>query len=157
MSWAVDSGLNASWPEWARATWAFSIVFLALVAVALIANGLGVKTSGQLAATASEDERRAGQVLTSGQFATVYAGTILTVILAAFWLERRYRIDGLRSMFGLIGILFLLAGLKQPWWLFFTFRRAGWFSAVENDRVMQVVLGFLGVGMVVLAVLNKVT
>ncbi len=157
MARTVDIGLNASWPERARATWAFAIVFLALVGVALVATGIGVKTSRQLAAGTPQDEVRTGHVLTAGQFFAVYAATLLTVVFAAIWLENNYRIEGVRSIIGLTGILFLLASLKQPWWLFFTFRRLGWFAAIENERAMQLVLGCLGLGMVVLAVLNKLT
>ena len=76
---------------------------------------------------------------------------------AAIWLENHYRIEGTRSIFGLGGVLFLLAALKEPWWLYFTFRRLGWFAAIENDRVMRLVLACLGLGMLLLAILNKVT
>jgi hypothetical protein len=157
MARTVDSGLNAAWPDWARAAWAFGIVFLILVAVALVATGIGIKTSRQLAGSASEDEVRTGHVLTAREFFAVYATTLLSVVFAAIWLENHYRIEGTRSIFGLCGILFLLAALKQPWWLFFTFRRLGWFAAIENERVMRFVLACLGLGMLLLAILNKVT
>jgi hypothetical protein len=122
-----------------------------------MATGIGIKTSRQLAESASEDEARAGHVLTAVQFFAVYAATLVTMVCAAIWLENRYRIDGARSIIGLSGILFVLASLKEPWWLFFTFRRLGWFAAIENERAMQLVLGCLGLGMVILAVLNMVT
>ena len=157
MALTVDSGMNSTWPDWARAAWAFAIVFLILVGVALVATALGIKTSRQLAGSASEAELKSGHILTGGQFFAVYVTTVLTIAFGAIWLESRYRIEGTRSIFGLGGILFLLAALKQPWWLFFTFRRLGWFAAIENERMMRVVLAFLGLGMVVLAVLNKVT
>jgi hypothetical protein len=157
MAGIVDSGTNAGWPDRARAAWAFAIVFLILGAIALVATGLGVKTSKQLSASATEDEVSRGHVLTSGEFFAVYATTLLSVVFAAIWLESRYRIEGTRSIVGLSGILFLLAALKEPWWLFFTFRRLGWFAAIENETAMRLVLASLGLGMVVLAVLNKVT
>ena len=157
MALTVDSGMNSTWPESARAAWAFAIVFLILVGVALVATALGIKTSRQLARSASEEELKSGHVLTGGQFFAVYVTTVLTLAFGAIWLQSRYRIEGTRSIFGLGGIVFLLAALKEPWWLFFTFRRLGWFAAIENERVMRFVLAFLGFGMLVLAVLNKVT
>jgi MFS family permease len=157
MALTVDSGLNATWPDWARAAWAFAIVFLILVGVALVATGSGAKTSRQLARSASEEEVRAGRILTGRQFFAVYASTILGVVFGAIWLENHYRIDGPRSIFGLMGILFLLAALKEPWWLFFTFRRLGWFAVIGSELAMRLLLAFLGLGMVVLAILNQVT
>src|ERR1041385_5086693 len=67
MAAVVDSGLNATWPEWARAAWAFAIVFLIIVGVAVVATSFGIKTSRQLAASASEEELKTGHVLTGGE------------------------------------------------------------------------------------------
>jgi len=151
MAFMVDSGFNRSWPYWARSAWAYALIAGILCAVALVANGFGVVTTKSLASTANRDDQQSGHLLSAMQFFAVYAGTLAAMVGTAIWLERSYGINGVRSIEGVGGILFILAALNKPWWLYYTFRRLGWFAAIESERAMRGVLAVLGAGLVLFA------
>lgn len=151
MALMVDSGFNRSWPYWARAIWAYALIAGILCAVALVANGFGVVTTKSLASTTNRDDLQSGHSLGALQFFAVYAGTLVIAVGTAIWLKRSYGIDGKRSIEGIGGFLFILAAFNKPWWLYYTFRRLGWFAAIESERAMRIVLGVLGAGLALLA------
>jgi hypothetical protein len=116
----------------------------AIGAVILAVTGLGLLTTEDLESSYSSDtpaERR----LTTTRFLGVYVAFLALGVGVSLVVEKRLGITAHRTIFVFGGATFLLAATRWPWWLFDTFRRLGWFSAISSDRVMQVILVVLGV------------
>jgi len=84
-----------------------------------------------------------------------YMALIVSLVLVANFVERRYGLKSPFSMFGELGVVFLVASSGRPWWLYATVRRIGWFKAVGSDRSMQGILAVLGAFLVILAVVGQ--
>lgn len=151
MATSVDHGFTRGWAGWVRAIWVFALIVGVLAAVALFANGMGIVTSESLAGSVSSSEPERGRVLSAKYFFAVYAGSLFLVVTIALWMHRTYHISDERAMEGVGGALFLLASSGRPWWLYYTFRRLGWFAAIESDATMRIVLGVIGAGLILLA------
>ena len=78
--------------------------------------------------------------LTWRKFAVVYVMIITVGVAAAFFGERYLHVDGRRIIFAGGALLFLAAALRRPETLFLVVRNAGWFSGIENDRTMRIIL-----------------
>jgi hypothetical protein len=135
----LESGTLRTSSRWLAGLLVFSLIGSILGGVAFVGNGLGLLTSEVVA------HPPLGRAPTLRRFLTVYIGSLLFVgvlafgaaILGANWLRS--------AAFG-VAIIFLLAAARRPWWLFATIRRVGWFSLIEEDRAISVVLAVLGSG-----------
>ena len=155
MASMADSGFTDAWPGWAKWLLGFGLMFGVLLAVALIANGIGALTSKSLASPVDGQDAAHDRTFSRKQFLAVNAGALCVAVALAYWFEHSYGIHPKRSIEAVYGALFLLASLGHPWWLYRAFRKISGFVTIENDRVMRIVLAVLGIGLIVLALVSE--
>ncbi len=73
----------------------------------------------------------------------LFVGIFLIAIAADIWLQ----LDGPGVIIGECGVLFLLAAAGRPASLFAIVRNMDWFAAIEDDRVMKIILLVLGLAL----------
>jgi hypothetical protein len=135
----VERGTFREWPHWTDGPLVLSLIGSLLGGVILVGNGLGLLTSAVLA-----DGSR-GRAPTLRQFLTVYLGSIGLALTGAVLADQFLGLHPMRVAFVEIGALFLVAAFGQPWWVFATIRRLGWFSKIENDNDIRWIIGILGI------------
>jgi hypothetical protein len=88
------------------------------------------------------DERRE---ISYGSFLKGYLLLMVSLVVVTIGGEEWLGIDAYRSAFVLCGGLFALAGIGVPRKLYLVVRSTGWFSFIEDPRVMRGLLVLLGV------------
>jgi hypothetical protein len=68
-------------------------------------------------------------------------------LILSLGLERTLGVPANQTIFLYCGVLFLVASLGRPWWLYESIRRLGWFAAIERDGPMRGLLAVLGIAM----------
>lgn len=84
-----------------------------------------------------------------GGYLVLLISLVTVGVVGQAWLG----IDLYRSASVLGGILFLVAGIGVPRRLYLIVRSTGWFSFVEDPRVMRGLLVVLGVGLIIMGLL----
>jgi hypothetical protein len=141
---AVDSGLTHAWSSSLRGAWVFGMIALVFAGVLALLVGAGLLSSATLAAVGTPGERSP----TLTQFIAVYAGFLAIGIGSGIYFER-FGIKIERSALVTVGVLYGIAAIGRPWWLFATLRRLGWFKTIGNDSHMRMVLAGLAALLVV--------
>lgn len=142
MAAAVDHGVTRQWSGAVRSIWAGGLIVLVLVGLGAILYGLGLVSNERLASMRGSESTRD---LPVGAFFATYGGSLLVGVALGLYLERRLGLPEGTGFFFPGGLLFLAAASRRPWWLYETIRRAGWFAAISDDRIMRVLLLTLGV------------
>jgi hypothetical protein len=88
-----------------------------------------------------------------GKFARGYVVLLLGTVALAFMLERLTGFEGERIVIAECALLFAVAASGRPRSLYLLVRNIGWFSAVDRDRAMRMLLVVLALGLALLAVL----
>jgi ABC-type polysaccharide/polyol phosphate export permease len=78
--------------------------------------------------------------MTWAKFAILYSAIIVVGVTAAVLGSRYLHIDGIAIVFAGGAVLFFLAATRTSETLFLVVRNAGWFSAIESDRAIRIVL-----------------
>ncbi len=78
------------------------------------------------------------------EFLAGYFVTLAAVVCGALLAEEYLDLEPYRGMVLSVSLLYLLAALAYPGWLFQIVRRVRWFGAIESDGAMRVVLIVLG-------------
>jgi hypothetical protein len=152
MASAVDHGFTSTWLEWGRSAWAATLILGVIGAACLFVNAIGVLTNQSLAAVGAGSRSNDARVLTVRQFVAVLVGTTLPIVILATWLEEAFQISAGLTLFASCGVMYLLASLGRPWWLYAAIRRMGWFAAIESDVWMRRLLAALGVACIAFAI-----
>ena len=150
---AVDAGLTRTWPEAGRFAWVVGLIASGFGGVFLCLAGLGVVTDEKLARRYEGEQRS----LRTGSFFAVYAGTLLLTAAGAAAAERWHGLPYENGLLVVLGAIFSLAATGQPWWLYGTIRRAGWFAGIESDIAMRLLLAVIGLGAIAAGLLSKPT
>jgi predicted transporter len=74
------------------------------------------------------------------RFLLGYVAILAAILAAAFALHQWLGIQGERSIYRLVGLLFVIAAIGRPPYLYRVVRNTGWFSGIESDRMMRTVL-----------------
>jgi hypothetical protein len=134
MANAVDSGFTRAWPMWARTAWA----------VTLIAGSLGGVLLGMWSLELAGRLDPGGRAPDNRTFLIVYTAFVVLGVALPLGLDALYGISRTMVLLVYCGTTFLVTSLGRPWWLYATIRRMGWFSGIESDAAMRLVLALLG-------------
>jgi hypothetical protein len=78
---------------------------------------------------------------------TLTVGILALAVAGEVWLH----LDGPGVVFGACGVLFLVAASGRPASVYMIVRNMDWFAAIQDDRVMKVVLLCLGLALLGIA------
>lgn len=127
------------WPEWLRMLYFGGVIICGGVALFLILAAVGLYGSDLFARSAKPHE------VSVALWFCVYFGSLTVAIVVCVILMAGFHLDPLRAALSVGGVMFLVASTGRPWWLFETFRRAGWFALIGSDATMRSIVAIVGI------------
>jgi hypothetical protein len=94
---------------------------------------------------------RGSDELSFGRFVLGYLVILAGVLGLTFAGEHYLHVGSTRLIFGLCGLLFLVAAGGWPAWVYQVVRRVRWFARIESDQTMRLVLVGLGSALILTA------
>ena len=93
--------------------------------------------------------------LTWGRFLLGYTTIVIATVVSSIWGEQRFHVSGERIAFVEFALLFGITTMGRPRSLYAIVRNVGWFTLIESDRAMRIVLLILATGCACAAIFHR--